>query len=65
MGSRRQGSGLLRKRTALAVAAATVAMAGDALAFEFDTGNPDLQVRWDNTVRYNLATRVEGRDNKL
>lgn len=53
-----------RTRTAVAVAAA-VTMAGDALAFEFDTGNPDLQVRWDNTVRYNMATRVEGRDNKI
>ena len=60
-----RGFGPVRTRGALAVAAATVAMAGDALAFEFDTGISDLQVRWDNTVRYNLATRVERRDNKL
>jgi hypothetical protein len=31
-------------------------------AFEFDTGNDDLQVRWDNTVRYNFGHRVQGQD---
>ncbi len=31
-------------------------------AAEITTGNPDLVVRWDNTVRYNLATRVENQD---
>ncbi|MCC4118957.1 DUF1302 family protein, partial [Aromatoleum toluclasticum] len=30
-----------------------------------DTGNADLQVRWDNTLRYNIATRVEGRNGKV
>jgi hypothetical protein len=38
---------------------------GTAFAFEFDTGNPDLSVRWDNTIRYNLGMRVEGRDNNI
>ena len=38
---------------------------GSALAFEFDTGNPDLSIRWDNTIRYNLGLRVEGRDDKI
>lgn len=48
------------------VAAATAALAsGSALAFEFETGNPDLSIRWDNTVRYNLGLRVEGRDSKI
>jgi hypothetical protein len=36
-----------------------------AQAFEFDTGNPDLAVRWDNTIRYNLGVRVEQRDPKI
>ena len=40
-------------------------MGGHALAFEVETGNPDLQLRWDNTLRYNLAQRVESRDNKI
>ena len=47
------------------VAAFTATLSGCALAFEFDTGNPDLSIRWDNTFRYNLGVRVEGRDNKI
>ncbi|HSD39778.1 MAG TPA: DUF1302 domain-containing protein [Rhodocyclaceae bacterium] len=38
---------------------------GGAQAFEFDTGNSDVSVRWDNTLRYNLAQRVEGRNNSI
>jgi hypothetical protein len=38
---------------------------GNSQAAEFDTGNPDLTARWDNTVRYNLGLRAEGRDNAL
>ena len=49
----------------IAAAAALLLSAAGAHAFEFDTGNPDLSVRWDNTVRYNLAGRVEGRDSKI
>jgi len=52
--------------TVRAAAALTAALAvGSALAFEFDTGNPDVSIRWDNTVRYNLGVRVEARDNKI
>ena len=29
--------------------------AGHAQAFEFDTGNPDLRARWDNTLKYSAA----------
>jgi hypothetical protein len=55
------------KRIAAAVAAifSTAFVAGGAQAFEFDTGNPDLTVRWDNTLRYNVAQRVEERDPKI
>ena len=55
------------RRVAAAVAAAfAVAFgSGSASAFEFDTGNPDLTIRWDNTVRYNYGVRVENRDNKI
>jgi len=38
---------------------------GAALAFEFDTGNPDLSVRWDNTPRLNLGMRVEKRNDLI
>jgi hypothetical protein len=34
-------------------------------AFEFDTGNPDLSVRFDNTVKLNYAQRVESADSTL
>ncbi|MBO9514581.1 MAG: DUF1302 domain-containing protein [Variovorax sp.] len=37
----------------------------NARAFEIDTGNPDVEMRWDNTVRYNYANRVESRDPKI
>lgn len=33
--------------------------ASTAQAFEIDSGNPDLNMRWDNTVRYNLSRRME------
>lgn len=56
----RTALGRVRQVSAAAVLA-TLSI-GAAQALEFDTGNPDLSVRWDNTVRYNLATRVEGRD---
>lgn len=34
-------------------------------AFEIDAGNPDVKIRWDNTLKYNAGWRAEGRDNKL
>ena len=41
------------------------AAAGAAQAFEIDTGNPDLQMRWDNTVRYNLGMRAQSQDSNI
>ena len=57
-------SGALRLTT---IAAAILAMAplGVAHTFQFDTGNEDLEVRWDNTVRYNLADRVNSQNDAL
>ena len=34
-------------------------------AFEFDTGNEDLTVRFDNTFKFNYAQRVESANSKL
>jgi hypothetical protein len=34
-------------------------------AAEIDTGHPDVVVRWDNTVRYNLGMRMQGQDDAL
>lgn len=38
------------------------AVGNEASAFEVETGNPDISVRWDNTVRYNAGWRMEGRN---
>ena len=53
----RQGPSL----RAIAIAAALCA-AGAAHGVELDTGNPDLVVRFDNTVKYNYANRVSSQD---
>ncbi|WP_157264077.1 DUF1302 domain-containing protein [Azohydromonas aeria] len=40
--------------------AALIAIAGTpALAFEVDTGNPDLKVLWDTTLKYSSGYRLE------
>lgn len=49
----------------LALAAATILVTAPAAAFEIDSRDPDISIRWDTTVRMNLATRVEGRDSKI
>ena len=53
------------RRHALAAAVVAALSAGSATALEIDTGNPDLSLRWDNTVRYNLGSRVEERDSRI
>jgi len=54
----------LCRATALAIAA-LLGAANAAEAFDIDTGNPDIQMRWDNTVRYNLGVRTQGQDAKI
>ncbi|MGY4638264.1 hypothetical protein ACVWVP_002182 [Pseudomonas sp. TE24901] len=51
--------------TALATALAAVGCLPHAGAFEIDTGDSDLRLRWDNTLKYNAAWRVKDRDSKL
>ena len=49
------------KRTTLATAAAlALGLGSGAQAEPISTGNPDLEMRWDNTVRYNVGVRMEG-----
>lgn len=51
------------RRAMLHVLAAAGAGAGlPAHGIEIGTGNPDLAVRWDNTVRYNLGIRAKDCD---
>lgn len=47
---------------ALAISAASVAQVN---AFEIETGNSDLRLRWDNTLKYNAAWRLKEADDKL
>jgi len=48
-----------------AIAGALALLGGSAGAAEIDTGNPDLKIRWDNTIRYNLGARVEKQDPRI
>jgi hypothetical protein len=52
-------------RSTIAAAAAWALLSPGAQAFEIETDNPDLSIRWDNTVRLNFANRVEARDPKI
>jgi len=52
------------RRSVIVVGTALVS-AGQVQAFEIGTGNEDVQIRWDNTVRYNLAERVQAQDGKI
>jgi hypothetical protein len=60
------GQSARRKRFRLAALSAAVIGAcgatGVAQAFDIDTGIEDLSARWDNTVRYNLGSRVQDQD---
>lgn len=51
-------STLKARRLALAVPFATLCFGGNVAAFELDTGNPELRVFWDNTVKFSTAYRV-------
>src|SRR5439155_21943346 len=56
-----------KSRVAVLVAGALAALAtaGGSNAMTFDTGNPDLSVRWDNTIRYNFSMRAERNDLRI
>jgi len=53
--------GLRAAPIALAATAALAALS-PARAAEIDTGNPDVVLRWDNTLRYNLGVRTQAQD---
>lgn len=44
---------------------AGLAAAAPALAMQIDTGNPDLRMSWDNTIKYSAAWRVRGADSSV
>src|SRR5262245_51902889 len=68
MASSKPASRPILRRPALNAAALAVCAAaacGNAGAFEIDTGNEDVRLRFDNTIRYNLGLRVESQDPAL
>ena len=50
---------------ALGLLAQAAMLATSASAFEIDTGNPELKLRWDNSILYGAAFRVKGQDAAL
>lgn len=50
---------------AIAVAMGALFIASGAQAFDIDTGNPDLAIRFDNTVKMSTAYRLQDADPKL
>ena len=54
-----------RRALSRAIAVAAMMTAGHGWAMQFDTGNSDLEVRWDNTAKYNLMVRVEDQDSDI
>jgi hypothetical protein len=50
---------------AVALALTSIIAAPIAQAFEIDTGNPDVKMHWDNTVKYSAAWRLKGQSNAL
>ena len=53
------------QRRPLAIAAALALLGGATTAAEIDTGNPDLKLRWDNTIKYSAAVRTGKRSDAL
>jgi len=50
---------LTRTEIAVSIALAFSAISGSVYAVNIDTGNQDVELRWDNTVRYNGGWRME------
>lgn len=49
----------------LTAASAFALISTPALAFEIDTGNPEVKIHWDTQVKYTAAFRVKKQSNKL
>ena len=48
-----------------AIVAVTVCALPSARAFQIETGNPDFNLNWDNSVKYSAAFRVTDRSATL
>lgn len=52
-------------RMAVVVVASVMGICGGAYAFEIKTGNDDVVINWDNTLRYTLAQRLKGQSKDI
>ncbi len=60
------GDSLFRQRLlTVAIGTSLVAAAGGSLAAPIDVGNPDVELRWDNTVKYSAGIRAGSRSDTL
>ena len=59
---RRRGASCPSRPARMAVVAAAAMASLSASAMDIDVGNPDMAVRWDNTVKYSVATRLKAAD---
>lgn len=62
---RKQLPGCNKINWAVSIALLSMLVAMDVNAFEFDTGNPEVKARWDNTVKYSAAWRLKDPSAKL
>jgi hypothetical protein len=53
------------RRVATTMLTVACLYAGDARAFELDTGSQEWRVRWDNTLQYNLGLRAQQRNSSI
>lgn len=67
MGNRTRRPRFHLKKLCFAVAATVAGLStgAPALAFQIDTGNPDLRLSWDNTVKYSAAWRLRDADARV
>jgi Protein of unknown function (DUF1302) len=62
--NQRQGMQWKRMRP-IAMAVAVLGTGANAHAFNIDVGNDDIEMRWDNTLRYNAGVRVQDRNSLI
>jgi len=61
-----QRKGVLQRSRPMLLGLAVAGLwSGSAVAFQFEGDNPDLEVRWDNQIRYNVGWRMDERDKML
>ncbi|MDH1254353.1 DUF1302 domain-containing protein [Comamonas thiooxydans] len=65
MKNRQPRTALFRSAVHMIGAAVAVVAASGVHALELDSGNPDLKIRADATIRYNFGVRTEAQDQRL